>query len=217
MTQQDPNANPNDDQNKGGTPPAGDQKPDLSSGDLKPLTDEQIASMTTEEITEHAEKFEAQVKARKQQTPDQIRDNQIIRLKKAQERTFESNDPNTVPKDQVKPAEKQVSQADILTLAKTDIELGSKEQQTLQWYVENGKVKSYAEALNHPAVKAELEAIKAESDATAVINENDPDDVKLRTKKEAVANARATGEIPEDPEIRKALVDDNLSRMSSLR
>lgn len=211
MTQQDPNADPNKVQDHA---PAADPKPnpETPSEELKPLTDEEIASMTTEEITAHAEKFEEQVKNRKQQTPEQIRENQVRRLQKAQERTFEKNETTTAPE-----AKKEVAQADLLTLAKTDFELGSKEQQTLQWYVENGKVASYKEAMTHPAVMAELEAIKAEGNAAAVIDENDPDDVKLRTKKEAIANARATGEVPEDPEIRKALVEDNLSNMSALR
>jgi hypothetical protein len=211
MTQTDPNAEPNANPNPA---PAADPNaaPVTPSEDLKPLTEAEIASMSTEEITAHAEKLEEQVKNRKQQTPDQIRENQVRRLQKVQERAFEKNDTTTAPE-----AKKEIAQADLLTLGKTDFELGSKEQQVLQWYVENGKVASYKEAMNHPAVKAELEAIKAEGNAAAVIDENDPDDVKLRTKKEAIANARATGEVPEDPELRKALVEDNISRMSALK
>jgi hypothetical protein len=212
MTQQDPNKNPNADPNK-----KPDQNPDSPSADLKPLTEEEMASMTTEEITAHAEKLEAQIKGGKKQSPDQIRENQVRRALKAQERFF-NKDSNTDSDDDDAPqGEKPVAQGDLLTLAKTGFELGSDKQKVLQWYVESGRVKTYAEALNHPAVKAELEAIDAESNAAAVIDENDPDDVKLRTKKEAIANARATGEVPEDPEIRKALVEDNLSNMSALR
>jgi len=208
MTNQN-DENPNTDQNA-------DQNAD-SSNDLKQLTETELESMSTDEITAHAEKLEVQVKESNKQSPDQIRDNQVKRLQKAQEKAFNSESSNNAPEDKSSET-KQVAQGDLLTLSrKTEFELDSDEQKVLQWYVENGKVKNYAEALDHPAVKAELEALQADGNATAVIDENDPDDVKLRTKKEAIANARATGEVPEDPEIRKALVDDNLSNMSALR
>lgn len=216
--QQDPNADPNQDPN---SDPNADpnQDPGSTSEELKPLTDEEMESMSTEEITEHAEKLEAQVKDSKKQTPDEIRENQIKRAKKAQEKAFADRDnSNTDPSDPADKKSGEVAQGDLLTLSrKTEFELGSDEQKTLQWYVDNGKVKNYAEALDHPAVKAELEALTAESNATAVIDENDSDDVKLRTKKEAVANAKATGEVPDDPELQKAIVDDSLNNMSSLK
>lgn len=206
---QDQNADQNNDQN---------QDQDSSSNDLKPLTDEEMESMSTEEITAHAEKLEAQVKETKKQTPDEIRENQIKRAKKAQEKAFANRDNSNTDSSNSSEKKNEVAQADLLTLSrKTEFDLGSDQQKVLQWYVENGKVKNYAEALDHPAVKAELEAINAESNATAVIDENDSDEVKLRTKKEAIANAKATGEIPDDPEIQKAIVDDNLSNMSSLK
>lgn len=206
---QDQNADQNNDQN---------QDQDSSSNDLKPLTDEEMESMSTEEITAHAEKLEAQVKETKKQTPDEIRENQIKRAKKAQEKAFANRDNSNTDSSNSSEKKNEVAQADLLTLSrKTEFDLGSDQQKVLQWYVENGKVKNYAEALDHPAVKAELEAITAESNATAVIDENDSDEVKLRTKKEAIANAKATGEIPDDPEIQKAIVDDNLSNMSSLK
>jgi hypothetical protein len=214
---QDPNQDPNTDPNQ---KPNQDPNQDPgSSEELKPLTDAEMESMTTDEITAHAEKLEAQVKGSKKQTDDQIRQNQIIRAKKAQEKAFaNSENSNTDPSQPADKKDGEVAQGDLLTLSrKTEFELGSDEQKTLQWYVENGKVKNYAEALEHPAVKAELEALQADSNATAVIDENDSDEVKLQTKKEAIANARASGEIPEDPELQKAIVDDNLSNMSSLK
>jgi len=211
MTNQ--NETPNEDQKGDNVAP---DDSNSSSQDLKPLTDTEMESMSTEEITAYAEKLEGQVKEGKKQTPDEIRENQIKRAKKVQERMF-SKDSNSNT-DSSTSNKNEVSQGDLLTLSrKTEFELGSNEQQVLQWYVDNGRVKSYAEALDHPAVKAELEALLADSNAAAVIDENDPDDVKLRTKKEAIANARASGEVPEDPEIQKALVADNLGNMSSLR
>lgn len=214
---QNQNDDQNDDQNKDQN---NDQNSDSNnSEDLKPLTDEEMESMSTEEITAHAEKLEAQVKDSKKQTPDEIRKNQIIRAKKAQEKAFaKADDSNTDPSKPADKKEGEVAQGDLLTLSrKTEFELGSDEQKVLQWYVDNGKVKNYAEALDHPAVKAELEAITAESDATAVIDENDSDEVKLRTKKEAIAQAKATGEIPDDPQLKEAIVEDNISNMSALK
>ena len=189
-------------------------EPAPASEELKPLTDAEMESMSTEEITAHAEKFEAQVKAAKQQTPEQIKQNQIIRAKKAQEKaTSSTTEPAPAPAET---AEKQIAQADLLTLGKTDFEIGSEEQTLLQERVDKGIIKTYAEGLTHVGVSAELAAIAEKNSAKTVIDENDDPETKLKTKKEAIAHARATGEVPEDPALREALVEDNLSKMSSL-
>lgn len=184
--------------------------------ELKPLTDAEMESMTTAEITAHAEKIEAQVKNAKQQTPDEIRANQIQRAKKAQEKAFGQTTAAADPAAPEAEKPKDIATADVLTLAKSDFELGSPEQLLLQQRVEQGIIKSYAEGLTHVGVSAELTAMKADKNATAVIDENDTSENQLKTKKEAVAHARATGEIPDDPSIQKAIVEDNISRMSSL-
>lgn len=183
------------------------------SEEIKPLTDDELASMTTEEITAHAEKLEAQVKENKKQTPDQIRENQIARAKKAQEKAFSS----TTEAETTTVQKTEIAQADILTLAKQDFEIGSEEQQLLQTRVQQGVIKSYAEGLSHAGVKAELQAITEKKTAKTVIDENDDAETQLKTKKEAIAQARATGEIPEDPTLRKAVIDDNISNMSALK
>lgn len=187
-----------------------------NSEELKPLTDEELATMTTEEITAHAEKLEAQAKENKKQTPDQIRENQVKRLKNAQEKAFQKNDQTTT---QTPTTEKksEIAQADILTLAKQSFDLGSEEQTLLQKRVEQGVIASYAEGLSHAGVKAELAAIAEKKTAKTVIDENDDPETQLKTKKEAVAAAKASGEIPDDPELQKAIVEDNLSQMSSLK
>lgn len=187
-----------------------------SSVELKPLTDEEMATMTTEEITAHAEKIEAQLKEVKKQTPEQIRDNQIKRLKNAQERALNSN---TVaqPANTTTEKKSEIAQADILTLAKQSFDIGSEEQQLLQKRVEQGVIASYAEGLSHAGVKAELEAIKAKSTAKTVIDENDDPETQMKTKKEVIAAAKASGQIPSDPALRKAIAEDNLNNMSSLK
>lgn len=185
-----------------------------TSEELKPLTDTEMESMTTEEITAHAEKFEAQAKCPKKQTPDEIRQNQMIRARKAQEKAAGL----TTATEETTAAEKpkDVSTADVLTMAKNDIELGSDEQKLLQSRIDQGVIKSYAEGLSHVGVSAELGAIKAKRTAESVIDENADAETQLKTKKEIVANARTSGEIPEDKEGKAALVEDNLSRMTSL-
>lgn len=186
-----------------------------ASEELKPLTDAEMEAMTTEEVTAHAEKFEAQNKESKKQTPEQIKSNQITRAKKAQEKATEvPNTESTKAAEAEKP--KQIDQADILILAKQNLDIGSEEQILLQERVDQGMIASYAEGLTHVGVAAELAAITAKSTAKTVIDENDDPETQLRTKKEAIAHARTTGEVPEDPGMREALVEDNLSRMTSL-
>lgn len=188
-----------------------------SSEELKPLTDEEMESMTTEEITAHAEKLEAQVKESKKQTPDQIRENQIARAKKAQEKAFsKDNDQTTAPETKTE-KKSEIAQADILTLAKQDFDIGSEEQTLLQKRVEQGVIATYAEGLTNVGVKAELAAIAEKNTAKTVIDENDDPETQLKTKQEAVAAAKASGEYPDDPELQKAIVDDNLNNMSSLK
>lgn len=213
---QDPNnQNPNPDDGSNPNPDDGSNPSD----ELKPLTDEEMADMTTEEITAHAEKLEAQIKDGKKQTPDQIRDNQIKRAKKAQERAFsKEDDTTTMPDNQPEAKSNEIAQADLLTLGRTEFEIGSEEQVLLQERIDQGVIKTYSEGLNeHVGVMAEIAKLTEAKTAAAVIDENDPDDVKLRTKKEAVANAKATGEIPDDPAIQEAIVEDNLSNMSALK
>lgn len=223
MPESTPTPNPTPEPAPAPTPnpePAPTPEPAPASEDLKPLTDEEMASMSTEEITAHAEKLEAQVKESRKQTPEQIRENQIARAKKAQEKAFsKENDPNTPPTAPAAPTseKKEVAQADILTLAENKLKLGSEEQQLLQKRVDQGVISTYEEGFSHAGVSAELTAIKEKNSAKTVIDENDDPETQLKTKKEAIAAARATGQVPDDPTLQGALVEDNLNNMSSLK
>ncbi len=184
--------------------------------DLKPLTEAELATMTTEEITAHAEKLEAKVKETAKQTPDQIRENQTKRVLKAQEKAFANPAPTTTP--EATPAKSnEIAQGDILTLAQKNIELGSDKQKLLQERINQGVIKTYAEGLKHVGVSAELAAIDSLNSAKTVIDENDDPETQLKTKQEIIAQHRASGEVPEDPNLRKAIAEDNLNHMSSLK
>ena len=185
-----------------------------ASEELKTLTDEELESMTTEEITAHAEKFEAQVKTAQKQTPEQIKANQIARAKKVQER---ANSTTTAPEETAaaqKP--KDVSTADVLTMAKNGIELGSPEQLLLESRMKQGVISNYSEGLEHVGVSAELKSITDKRTAESIIDENADAETQLKSKKEIIAQSRLTGEIPTDKDSRDALVEENLSRMPSL-
>ena len=60
---------------------------------------------------------------------------------------------------------------------------------------------------------AELEKIKTDSNAKAVLDENDSEDAKLATKNERVAHYKASGEVPSDKEQQKEIADANLEEM----
>lgn len=212
--------NPNPEQKPAETPATPpEQKPaeTPASEELKPLTDEEMNGMSTEEITAHAAKLEAQAKEGKKQTPDQIRENQVKRLKNAQEKVFNQNtapeSPAATPASEKK---NEVAQGDILTLAEHKFKLGSEEQTLLQKRVEQGVIANYEEGFTHAGVKAELAAIAEKNTAKTVIDENDDPETQLKTKKEAIAAARASGDIPDDPALQQAIVEDNLNNMSSL-
>jgi hypothetical protein len=164
---------------------------------------------TAEELAAEAEAIEAEIKAGKKQTPDEIKANQLQRLKNAREKREAMT--NGVQTDK----SSEFAVEDLVTLEVKGIDKNSDEAKLLKRYVDAGIVKTFKEAYNHVGVKAELEALAASKNAATVIDENDTEAV-LKTKKEAIAQARASGEVPEDPEMRKALVEDNISRMSQL-
>lgn len=197
--------------------PESNPNPAPAVEDLKPLTEAELATMSTEEITAHAEKLEAQAKESAKQTPDQIRENQTKRLMKAQEKVFTPNTAPTTPETTPAAKSNEIAQSDILTLAKLDVEIGSDKQKLLQERVNQGVIKTYAEGLTHVGVSAELAAIDSLNTAKTVIDENDDPETQLKTTKEIIAQHRVTGEVPNDPKLIKAIADDNLKNMSSLK
>jgi hypothetical protein len=196
--------------------PAPESTPVAPVADLKPLTEAELATMSTEESTAHAEKLESIAKESVKQTPEQIRENQTKRLLKGQEKVFAPNLAPTTP-ETIPAKSNEIAQGDILTLAKMGIDLDSDKQKLLQERVQQGVIKSYAEGLSHVGVSAELAAIDSLNTAKTVIDENDDPETQLKTTQEVIAQARTSGEVPEDPKLRKALAEDNLKHMSSLK
>jgi hypothetical protein len=187
--------------------PAVDPKPNEEASPSS--TEKKDEDKTAEELAAEAEAIEAELKNKVKQTPEQIRENQFKRLQKAREKQSLLNNE---PEDK----KSEIAVEDLVTLEVQGIEKNSDKAKLLKRYVDAGLVSNYKEALNHVGVKAELEALNASSNAKTVVDENDTAENQLKTKKEVIASYRASGEVPEDPELRKALAEDNLSKMSSL-
>lgn len=166
------------------------------------------AGKTAAEIEAEAKEAEEKLKAKKEDSglsdeekeakkkSDQIkrRDNALAKLK-------DSDD------------SKQIATEDLVTLGVKNIDPESETAKVLQRYVEAGFVKNYKAAFDHPGVKAELEALEADKTAKTVIDENGSEDAKLATKKERIANYRASGEVPTDAKLQKEIADANLAEM----
>lgn len=163
---------------------------------------------TAEELKAEAEAIEAEIKEKKGDSKEEeIRANQLRRLQKAREkRDSLNNEPEDNKKD-------EIAVEDLVTLEVKGIEKDSDEAKILQKYVKAGICSNYKEAMNHVGAKAELDALKESNDAKSIIDENDSEENQLKTKKEAVASYRQSGEVPEDPDIQKAIVEDNLKQM----
>lgn len=107
----------------------------------------------------------------------------------------------------------ELSVADQVTMGVKGIKADSEKAKILTSYVKAGKCTNIEEALEHVGAKAEIEALTAIDDAKSIIDENDTTENQLKTKKEAVAAYKASGEFPEDQSMRDAITKSNLDEM----
>lgn len=172
---------------------------------------------TAEELKAEAEAVEAEIKAIQDEKKDEeLASNQARRLEKAkaklakikgQKGSDEEEDDEPAPKSE------EIDTRDLITLGKHDIAEDSEKAKVLNKYKKGGLIKNFAEGLTHPGVKAEFDALDAKGKAKSVINENDSDDVKLKTEQEVIANYKSSGEVPKDPKLQKKIADSNLKEM----
>lgn len=191
-------------------PAEGEQKP----ADQKPA-EKPDSEKTVEELRAEAEAAEAEYKNKRGElSEEEIRQNQIRRRDKAREKAAALA---AGKDDDDQPKSKDLDARDIFTLGKAEIAEDSDKAAILKRYKDAGIIKTYAEGLEHVGIKAEFEAIDAKNNAKTVIDENDSPENRLKTKKEVVDGYRKTGEVPEDPELQKAIAEANLAEMTQVR
>lgn len=193
-----------------GAKPEGEQKPVEQKPAEKPDSEK-----TVEELKAEAEAAEAEYKAKRgSETEEEIRQNQIRRRDKARAKAADlaaGRDGDEAPKSQ------DLATRDLITLGKADIAEESDKAKILAKYKAGGIISSYAEGLDHPAIKAEFAELDSKNNAKTVIDENDSPENRLKTKKEIVDGYKKTGEVPEDPELQKAIAESNLADMPQVR
>lgn len=193
---------------------------DAAAAAAKPETkvEKPDSEKTVEELKAEAEALEAELKTAKgDQTEDEVKANMIRRKEKAAEKLAKLKNGEAEPITQPDKGKKDIDTRDLITLGKADIAEDSDQAKILERYKQGGIIKNYADGLNHPGIKAEFEALKSKNDAKTVVDENDSAGNQLKTKKEAIAGYRASGEVPADPALQKAIVEDNLAQMTQLR
>lgn len=191
-----------------GAKPEGEQKP----ADQKPA-EKPDSEKTVDELRAEAEAAEAEYKSKRgEQSEEEIRQNMIRRRDKAKGKAADLESGDEQPAKS-----KDVETRDLITLGKADIAEDSEKAKILKRYKDAGIIKSYAEGLDHVGIKAEFEAFDAKNNAKTVIDENDSPENRLKTKKEVVDGYRKTGEVPEDPELQKAIAEANLAEMTQVR
>ena len=163
---------------------------------------------TYEELKAEAEAAELKVKEFKKDevTDEEKRQNMIIRRNKALEKSKPSDDLEKDKSD-------SVDTRDLITLGKHDIAEDSEKAKILEKYKKGGLIKTFAEGLEHLGIKAEFDAVDAKNKAKNVIDENDTDDVKVKTTKEIINGYRNSGVVPTDKKAQKAIAEDNLKQM----
>lgn len=174
-----------------------------------PPVETPVVQKTAEELKAEAEVLEAEIKALKEEKEKgEIIDNYTRRVEKAKEKVAELRGETVAA-----PTGEQIDTRDLITLGKQDIAEDSEKAKILNKYKKAGLITSYAEGLGNVAIVAEFAAIDAKNNATAVIDENSSDETVLKTKKEIVQGYKQSGKVPEDPKMRKAIADSNLSEM----
>ena len=164
---------------------------------------------TAEELKAEAEALEAEIKELKEKGQgDEYKNNQLIRLEKARAKKEALLGTKEVDKKT-----DDVDTRDLIILAKNEISEDSEKAKILAKYKAGGLIKDYSDGLNHIAIKAEFEALDAKNNAKTVIDENDSDEVKVKTTKEVINSYRNSGEVPNDPKLQKAIAEDNLKTM----
>lgn len=185
-----------------------DQKPE----DQKPA-EKPDSEKTVEELRAEAEAAEAEYKNKRGEvSEDEIRQNMIRRRDKARSKAGDLE-----RGDDEQPKSKDLDTRDLITLGKADIAEDSEKAKILARYKAGGLITSYAEGLSHAGVKAEFDALDAQNNAKTVIDENDSPEARLKTTKEVVDSYKKTGEVPEDPTLRKAIAESNLADMPQVR
>lgn len=170
---------------------------------------------TAEEIEAEAEAVEAEIaRIEKEKKDGKKSQDQSKRLEKAKTRLAQlKGEPEGGEGEGEAAKVDALDTRDLITLGKHDLAEDSEKAKILAKYKKGGLIKNYAEGLTHPGVKAEFDALDAKGKAKSVINENDSDDVKLKTEQEVIAQYRASGEVPTDPKLQKKIAEANLKEM----
>lgn len=163
---------------------------------------------TYEELKAEAEVAEIKAKESKKDevTDEEKRQNMIIRRNKALEKSKPADDLEKDKSD-------NLDTRDLITLGKHDIAENSEKAKILEKYKKGGLIKNYSEGLENLGIKAEFDAVDAKNKAKNVIDENDTDDVKVKTTKEIIHAYRNNGTVPTDKKAIKAIAEDNLKQM----
>lgn len=179
--------------------------PEVIESEVEKINDDSLK--TYEELKAEAESAEAKLKElKKEETDEEKRHNMIVRRNKAIEKTEVSKPIVVVSND-------DLETRDLITLVKNDIAEDSEKAKILEKYKKGGLITSYADGLKHTGILAEFNALEANKSAKNVIDENDTDDVKIRTTKEVINNYRNDGQVPSDVKLQKAIAEDNLKKM----
>lgn len=176
-------------------------------------TEKPIEEMSAEEIKAKAEEIENEIKElKKSKEGDDYKQNQLIRLTKAQEKL--KNLKETVPVVEEKPVQDVLDTDDLVTLRLNNISKDSEKAEILARYKKAGIIDNYESGLSHVAVVAEFEALDAKEAAQTVIDENDKNsEGYLKSTREIISSYKTTGEVPEDPKAQEVIVEDNLKQM----
>lgn len=184
-----------------------------TTGDGDASTENSLDNMSYEELKQHAEDLEKQVKDGKDDDKDaEKRANQIARIKKAEAKLAQRDD-DTHVQEPTRRTEPQVSVPDQVTLAKHDIDEKSPKAQVLKQFKDAGLIENYKDGLEDSAVKAKFAEIDAKENAEDVLDEAEQAQHALDTRKDIHTRHRTTGDVPTDPDAQKKLAEDNLKGM----
>lgn len=186
-------------------PPVADPNPIVDPNPVPPV------AKTADEIEAEAKVLEAELAELEGKTPPAVAPEDKKLADQTKRKQIAQDKIDAIKNSKGDVPEISIDDRDAMLLE--GIKPNSDKAKILLSYVNAGKCANIDEALKHVGAKAEIEALEAVDNAKHVIDENDTEEVQLKTKKEAVAAYKKSGEFPDDPEMRKAITESNLADM----
>lgn len=197
------------------------EKEEKGTVEIATMSKEEIAQavedgkVTVEDVMEYSKALEAEHKTSMTDKDRQILNDRLNKIEKLKSKEETSQKTETEPTTEETVAQ-DIDVRDLVTLGKFDINEDSEEALVLKQFKDAGLIKDYKSGIEDVAVKAKLEAIKADRIATEEVDKNSDEEAILSTKNDIIKNYQETGDEPESDYEKEAVVESMLDDLGTV-